>query len=94
VSQLGYRHLRPVTPPASTSGETSPASQVLPKGPGSRGFVGALLSIEPWVCPCANSRLIWKYPILVRKGLILEKKNWQENHHMREKVARARKSSM
>jgi hypothetical protein len=33
VSQLGYRHLSPVTPLASTSGETSPASQVLPKGP-------------------------------------------------------------
>ena len=32
VSQLGYRHLSPVTPPASTSGETSPASQVFPKG--------------------------------------------------------------
>jgi hypothetical protein len=29
----GYKHLHPVTPPASTSGETSPASQVLPKGP-------------------------------------------------------------
>jgi hypothetical protein len=33
VSQLGYRHLSPVTPPASTSGETSPALQVFPKGP-------------------------------------------------------------
>jgi hypothetical protein len=33
VSQLGYRHLSPVTPPTSTSGETSPASQVLSKGP-------------------------------------------------------------
>jgi hypothetical protein len=32
VSHLGYRHLSPVTPPASTSGETSPTSQVLPKG--------------------------------------------------------------
>jgi hypothetical protein len=33
VSHLGYRHLSPVTPHASTLGETSPASQVLPKGP-------------------------------------------------------------
>jgi hypothetical protein len=32
VSQLGYKHLHPVTPPFSTLGETSPASQVLPKG--------------------------------------------------------------
>ena len=32
VSQLGYKHLSPVTPLASTSSETSPASQVLPKG--------------------------------------------------------------
>jgi hypothetical protein len=33
VSQLGCRHLSPTTTPASTSGETSSASQVLPKGP-------------------------------------------------------------
>jgi hypothetical protein len=33
VSQLVFRHLSPVTPPASTSGETLSASQVLPKGP-------------------------------------------------------------
>jgi hypothetical protein len=32
VSQLGCRHLSPTTPPASTLGETSSASQVLPKG--------------------------------------------------------------
>jgi hypothetical protein len=32
VSQLGCRHLSPTTTPASTSGETSSASQVLPKG--------------------------------------------------------------
>jgi hypothetical protein len=32
VSQLGYIHLSPLTPPASTSGETSSSSQVLPKG--------------------------------------------------------------
>jgi hypothetical protein len=32
VSQLGYKHLSPVTPPTSTSGETSPSSQVLLKG--------------------------------------------------------------
>jgi hypothetical protein len=31
VSQLGYRHLSPVTPHASTLGETASASQVLPK---------------------------------------------------------------
>jgi hypothetical protein len=33
VSQLGCRHLSPATTPASTSGETSSASQVLLKGP-------------------------------------------------------------
>jgi hypothetical protein len=43
VSQLGYRHLRPITPPASTLGETSPASRVLPKGSVVRVFVGAML---------------------------------------------------
>jgi hypothetical protein len=32
ISWLGYRHLHPVTPPASTLGETSPSSQVLSKG--------------------------------------------------------------
>jgi hypothetical protein len=32
VSQLGCRHLSPTTTPASTSGETSSASQVLLKG--------------------------------------------------------------
>jgi hypothetical protein len=32
MSHLGYRHLSPVTPPASTSGETASASQVFPKG--------------------------------------------------------------
>jgi hypothetical protein len=32
VSQLGCRHLSPTTHPASTSGETSSASQVLLKG--------------------------------------------------------------
>jgi hypothetical protein len=32
MSQIGYIHLRPVTPPTSTSGETSPASQVSLKG--------------------------------------------------------------
>jgi hypothetical protein len=33
MSHIGYRHLIHVTPPASTSGETSPASQMLRKGP-------------------------------------------------------------
>jgi hypothetical protein len=33
VSQLGCRHLSPATIPASTSGETSSASQVLLKEP-------------------------------------------------------------
>jgi len=33
MSQLGYKHLSPVTPPTSTSGEASLASQVLSKGP-------------------------------------------------------------
>jgi hypothetical protein len=32
MSHLGYRHLHIVTPPTSTSGEISFASQVLPKG--------------------------------------------------------------
>jgi hypothetical protein len=32
VSQLGCRYLIPITPPSSTSGETSSASQVFPKG--------------------------------------------------------------
>jgi hypothetical protein len=32
VSQLGYIHLSPVTPPAFISGETSPSSQLLLKG--------------------------------------------------------------
>jgi hypothetical protein len=32
VFQLGYRHLSPITPPPSTSDETSHASQVLLKG--------------------------------------------------------------
>jgi hypothetical protein len=32
VSQLGCRQLSPTTPPTSTSGETSSALQVLPKG--------------------------------------------------------------
>jgi hypothetical protein len=31
VSQIGYRHLSPVSPPASTSSETLPTLQVLPK---------------------------------------------------------------
>jgi hypothetical protein len=39
VSQLGCRHLSPTTPPASTSGETSSALQVLPKGPVVRVFL-------------------------------------------------------
>jgi hypothetical protein len=41
-------------PPASTSGEILPTSQVFSERAGSRGFVGALLSIEPRVFPCAN----------------------------------------
>jgi hypothetical protein len=32
MSHIGYRHLSHVTPPASTLGETLPASLVLPKG--------------------------------------------------------------
>jgi hypothetical protein len=32
VSQFGYRHLRHVTPPASTSAGTFPVSHELPKG--------------------------------------------------------------
>ena len=32
VYHLGYIHLSPITPPASTSGETLSDSQVLPKG--------------------------------------------------------------
>jgi hypothetical protein len=33
VSHLGYRYLSPVTPAASTLGETASASQVFSKGP-------------------------------------------------------------
>jgi hypothetical protein len=55
VSHLGYTHLSPVTPLASTSGETSPASQVLPKGSVVRILLVHFLSIEPWVCPCADT---------------------------------------
>jgi hypothetical protein len=39
VSHLGYRHMSPVTPSASTSGETSPSLEVLPKGSVVRGFL-------------------------------------------------------
>jgi hypothetical protein len=56
MSHPGYRHLCPVTPPASTLGETSPASQVSLERTGSRGFVGALLSVEPCL-PMANTQV-------------------------------------
>jgi hypothetical protein len=39
VSQIVCRHLSLATPPASTSGETSFASQVLSKGPIVRVFL-------------------------------------------------------
>ena len=42
------------TTPASTSGETSSISQVLPKGPVVRVLLVHCCSVEPWVCPCAN----------------------------------------
>jgi hypothetical protein len=43
------------TTPTSTSGETSSASQVLPKGPVVRVLLVRCCSVEPWVCPCANN---------------------------------------
>jgi hypothetical protein len=48
------RHLSLTTTPASTSGETSFASQVLPKGSIVRVLLVHCCSIEPSVCPCAN----------------------------------------
>ena len=49
VSQLGYRHLNPVTPPASTLGETLPASQVLPKGSVFKVLLVRYRSVQPCV---------------------------------------------
>jgi hypothetical protein len=46
--------MSPATTPASTSGETSSASQVLSKGPIVRVLLVHYCSVEPWVCPCAN----------------------------------------
>jgi hypothetical protein len=54
VSRIGCRHLSPATPPASTSGETSSASQVLSKGSVVRVLLVYCSSIEPWVCPCVQ----------------------------------------
>jgi hypothetical protein len=66
VSQLGYRHLSHVTPPASTSGETASASQVLSKGSVVRVLLVRCLSVEPWVCPCANIFLEVAYQTVTR----------------------------
>jgi hypothetical protein len=51
---LGCRQLSPATTPTSTLGETSSASQVLPKGPIVRVLLVRSCSVEPWVCPYAN----------------------------------------
>jgi hypothetical protein len=51
--------MSPATTPASTSGETSSASQVLPKGLVVRVFLVRYCSVEPWVCPCANMLPKW-----------------------------------
>jgi hypothetical protein len=40
-------------PPIATSGETTSASQVLPKGLVVRAC-WCIVRVEPWVCPCAN----------------------------------------
>jgi len=34
---------------------------------GNQGFVGVLLSVEPWVCPCANK---WFYCRDLKLGLL------------------------
>ena len=45
------------TTPTSTLGETSSASQVLPKGLVVRVFLVCFCSVEPWVYPYANKWL-------------------------------------
>jgi hypothetical protein len=47
--------LSPATTLASTSGETSSASQVFSKGSIVRVLLVRCCSIEPWVFPCANT---------------------------------------
>jgi hypothetical protein len=56
MSQLDYKHLSPVTPPASTLGETSPSLQVFPKGSIVRVLLVHCRSVEPWVLPYDNTR--------------------------------------
>ena len=45
--QLGYRNLSPITPPASTLGETASSSQVLMKGTVVRVLLMRFLSVDP-----------------------------------------------
>jgi hypothetical protein len=47
VSQIGYRHLRPINPIAYTSGETFPAPQVLSKGLLVRVFLVHCYTLNP-----------------------------------------------
>jgi hypothetical protein len=54
MSQLRLQTLDSSTTLASTLGETSSTSQVLPKGLVVRVFLVHFCSIEPWVFPCAN----------------------------------------
>ena len=57
VSQLGCRHLSPITTPASTSGETSSALQVL-----SKGLVVRVLLVRSWALNLGSSLLCQQFP--------------------------------
>jgi hypothetical protein len=57
VSQLGYKHLHPVTPPASTLGETSPAPQVLLKGLVFSVLLVLFLALKPGYAPMPTTFL-------------------------------------
>jgi hypothetical protein len=75
----GCRHFSPATTPASTSGETSSASQVLLKGSVVRVLLVCCCSVEPWVYPYTNNRKTWQAHITHVDQvlhLLSEKKNF------------------
>jgi hypothetical protein len=47
-------------PPIDTLGEDASTSQVLPKGPVVRAC-WCTFGAEPWVCPYANTKLVWSH---------------------------------
>jgi hypothetical protein len=74
--------LSPATTPASTSSDTSSASQVFPKEPIVRVLLVHCCSIEPWVFPCDNKQFMQVQDIYEKKVTWREFKRYFQRKYL------------